>query len=93
MKNLYDQESLHEALRKLESKTQTLGITTIDAALRWAFYHSALAENDGVILGASKLSQLESNIRSINSGPLPKDCVLIFEEIWEELEPVRRDIL
>lgn len=93
MQNLYNQESLHTALKQLEETARTLGITTIDAALRWAYYHSSLDENDGIILGASSVKQIKSNIESIRQGPLPQECLDTFERIWETLEPVRGDIL
>ncbi|KAA8642736.1 uncharacterized protein ATNIH1004_009488 [Aspergillus tanneri] len=87
MQNLYNQESLHNALKELEETTGTLGITTIDAALRWAYYHSSLDTNNGIILGASSLTQIKSNIESISQGPLPQECLNTFELIWEKLEP------
>ncbi|THC87557.1 hypothetical protein EYZ11_012995 [Aspergillus tanneri] len=93
MQNLYNQESLHNALKELEETTGTLGITTIDAALRWAYYHSSLDTNNGIILGASSLTQIKSNIESISQGPLPQECLNTFELIWEKLEPVRGEIL
>lgn len=93
MQNLYNQESLHDALKQLEETTRALGITTIDAALRWAYYHSSLEKGDGIILGASSIKQIKSNIESISRGPLPKECLDTFEHIWETLEPVRGDIL
>ncbi|KAI9927519.1 hypothetical protein MW887_003137 [Aspergillus wentii] len=93
MQNLYNQESLHTALKQLEETTRTLGITTIDDALRWAYYHSSLDENDGIILGASSVKQIKSNIESIRQGPLPQECLDTFERIWETLDPVRGDIL
>lgn len=58
MNKLYDDESLHNAQRKLTASTSELGITPIEAALRWAVYHSALQEEDGIILGASKEAQI-----------------------------------
>jgi aflatoxin B1 aldehyde reductase len=59
MNKLYDNESLNEAQRKLAGATEELGITPIEAALRWVVYHSALGDGDGVILGASKEVQIE----------------------------------
>ncbi|PLB49820.1 aflatoxin B1 aldehyde reductase-like protein [Aspergillus steynii IBT 23096] len=93
MQGLYDQEGLHSSLRRLEITTESLGITTVDAALRWAYYHSALQKSDGIILGASSINQLRSNLESIKRGPLPKECLRTFNEIWMELEPSRGDII
>lgn len=93
MQNLYDHESLHNALKLLEDTTQKMGTTTVDAALRWAYYHSSLEDADGIILGASSIKQIESNVESIRRGPLPQDCLNTFKRIWEALEPVRGDII
>lgn len=93
MQSLYDHESLHSALKLLEDTTRTMGTTTVDAALRWAYYHSSLEDTDGIILGASSIKQIQSNIESIRRGPLPQECVDTFERIWEALEPVRGDII
>ena len=93
MQRLYNQESLHTAFKQLEETTNSLGVTTIDAALRWAYYHSSLGENDGIIIGVSSVKQIKSNIESIRQGPLPQECLDTFDRIWETLEPVRGDIL
>lgn len=93
MQNLYDHEPLHNALRLLGDTTRTMGTTTVDAALRWAYYHSSLEDTDGIILGASSIKQIESNTESIRRGPLPQECLDTFGQIWETLEPLRGDIL
>lgn len=64
MQSLYNQESLHNAFKQLEETTRALKITTIDAALRLAYYHSSLEKSDGIILGASSTKQIKSNIES-----------------------------
>lgn len=58
MHTVYDNPPLHDAQRKLAKSTEELGITPLEAALRWAKYHSALREGDGIILGASKEAQI-----------------------------------
>ena len=55
---VYDHEPLHNAQRKLATSADELGITPIEAALRWVMYHSTLQEGDGIILGASRKSQV-----------------------------------
>ena len=64
-----------------------------EAALRWIFYHSALGENDGVILGASKISQIQDNLESIRKGPLEPGLVEVFDEVWAGLEETRGGII
>jgi len=58
MNKLYDNKPLHKAQQKLVESTKELGISPIEAALRWVMYHSVLKEGDGVILGASKEAQI-----------------------------------
>ncbi|KAJ0302400.1 hypothetical protein Brms1b_012029 [Colletotrichum noveboracense] len=91
MSALWDKESLHNAQRKLNAAIKDVGITSIEAALRWAYYHSALGQGDGIILGASKESQIESNIKAIGNGPLSDTVVAAIEALWEDLRAERED--
>lgn len=58
MNKVYSNEPLHAAQKKLAEATSEVGISPIEAALRWAMFHSALQEGDGIILGASKEAQI-----------------------------------
>jgi aflatoxin B1 aldehyde reductase len=64
-------------------------LDNIEAALRWVYYHSLLKSEfgDSVIVGVSKLSQLESNLNYIKKGPLPDEVVAVFEDIWKNIKP------
>ncbi|GJP95596.1 Male sterility family protein [Aspergillus niger] len=93
MRELYDQDVLDTSFKRSEEVTEAFGVTTIDAALRWAYYHSALAENDGIILGASSIAQIESKVESIGRGPLPEELLRISNDIWKGLEPSRGDVI
>jgi aflatoxin B1 aldehyde reductase len=48
-------------------------------------YHSMLntERGDAIIIGASKLSQVEQNIAAVNSGELPEELISAFERAWE----------
>ena len=37
---------------------------------------------DAIIVGASKLEQLEQNIAAVSAGPLPDEIVAAFETAW-----------
>lgn len=93
MKSLFDKEELHAALKTLNTAAGSAGLSMQEAALRWVFYHSALGQNDGVILGASKLTHIQSNLESISHGPLPEDLPRVFDDVWGELEEKRGNIL
>ncbi|KAI1206204.1 Aldo/keto reductase [Annulohypoxylon truncatum] len=71
----YDRPEFHDAVKKLLEVIEPLGIKPSEAALRWAAYHSALGEKDGIILGATKIEQLKQNLEDIEKGPLPQAVV------------------
>lgn len=75
LRGQWDKKNLHEAMRELNSQLEPTGISSIEAALRWICFHSALGPQDAVILGASKPAYIEQNIAWINHGPLPANLV------------------
>lgn len=83
-KNRYWKESYFNAIDILKKVCKEYGITIIEATYRWMAFHSMLdsERGDAIIVGASKLSQLEQNISSVSSGPLPQKLVDAFEEAW-----------
>ncbi|TVY48028.1 Oxidoreductase [Lachnellula occidentalis] len=87
--NLYSDPKLQQAMKNFESAITPFGISGSEASIRWIFYHSALGEQDAVILGASKLAQIKDSVRSISVGPLPDGVVQAIESIWGVLEESR----
>jgi aflatoxin B1 aldehyde reductase len=59
------------------------GVTLKEAALRWLMHHSILGKDDGVILGASSVEQMEENLKACEGGPLPEGVVDVFEQAWD----------
>lgn len=49
----YKIPEMHAAMTDLLGSLEPLGIAGSEACLRWLYHHSALSEEDGVILGAS----------------------------------------
>lgn len=82
-KQTYDKPGMHSAVRKLQASLDSHGIGLAEASLRWLCYDSALGEGDGVILGASKASQVQQNAKDIAKGPLPRELLGVFEEMWK----------
>lgn len=76
---MYDKPEMHAAMTDLLDTIGPLQISGSGACLRWLYYHSVLQEVDGVILGASKLPQIEQNIQDIEKGPLPAEVVQKIE--------------
>lgn len=62
----------------------TESITMAEAAYRWLIHHSQLdgAKGDRIVVGASRVSQLETNMSYMKKGPLAKPIVDFFEEWW-----------
>ena len=93
MQGIFGHEELHSAVRTLEGAAKRFDVSLREAALRWIFYHSALNENDSVILGATNIQQIEENIISIEEGPLPQELADVFDEVWPTVEPMRGSIV
>lgn len=83
----YDRKEMHDVINHLSTVLEPVGITKVEAALRWLCFHSKLNDGDGVILGASKLVQLKQNVESIKNGPLPEDIVSAMNALWETVRP------
>jgi aflatoxin B1 aldehyde reductase len=57
----------------------------VETALRWCIHHSALNMNDGndgIIMGASSLEQLDQNLKDCEKGPLPEEVLKALDEAW-----------
>lgn len=68
------------------------GLTLIETALRWLVHHSKLRafDGDGIIIGASSIAQLDSNLKDLQKGPLPEDVVKALDEAWFHTRPVAK---
>ena len=82
----FDKPAMHNALRKLNKTCEAFGISLTEVSLRWLMHHSALGPGDGVILGAKRVEQLESNVQHCRKEPLPGDLIKAVEAMWEEIE-------
>ena len=83
---LNGQPGLATALREIEQGCGNYGISKQLATMRWFFHHSALRPGDAIILGASSLAQLESNLDQLDEygdSPLEPELVLAFDGAWE----------
>jgi len=86
---LYDNEPIRNALIKWNELADKEGVSKAELAYRWIAYHSALTdEEDGVIFGASKLSQAEQTPKWLKKGKLSDEAVKGIDEIWESVKEV-----
>ncbi|PTU23115.1 hypothetical protein P175DRAFT_0499669 [Aspergillus ochraceoroseus IBT 24754] len=87
----YFRDGTFDALAILEPVVQEHGLTLPETALRWIHHHSALNMKDngrdGIIVGVSSFSQLESNIKDILKGPLPAAVVEALDKAWLVAKP------
>lgn len=78
------------AMEHIRKACDMQGISMVEATYRWLLCHSALGEQDGVLLGASSAAQLEQNLEACSaareSGPLSDGVLQAFEEGWKLTE-------
>lgn len=83
----YWKEEHFNAIEKLKTLLQVHhpedGISVIEASIRWLYHHSSLdgTKGDTVIIGSSKIEQLEQNLSFVDKGPL-HDKVVEFYNFW-----------
>jgi len=84
-KDRYWKPSYFAALKSITKLCEHLEITLVEASYRWLTYHSCLdsQHDDGILIGVSKLNQLEGNLQSIRKGPLPSNIIDAFEKAWQ----------
>jgi aflatoxin B1 aldehyde reductase len=85
-KDRYWKKSFFDALEILFSFCNDENIKLVEAAYRWLAFHSHLnnRQGDGILIGASRLEQLEENIAVIDKGPLPDNILSAFDKAWQE---------
>lgn len=80
-------DSNFQAIHLIRKACEKEGITMVEATYRWLLRHSALDENDGVLLGASSVDQLTQNLNgclaAVEKGPLPPTILEAFDRAWD----------
>ena len=74
-----------DAVDQLQAVARDAGRPMIDLALNWLLSHTA---TDCVILGASKVEQLEQSLDVFGRGPLPAEAVAGIDTVWRQLRGV-----
>jgi len=72
-----------EAILKLAAIASTAGRTLVSLALNWLLHHTV---TDCAILGASRVDQLEENLRALEDGALDQAAVAACDEVWASLK-------
>lgn len=81
----YWKKNYFEALEVIRKECEKEGIICVEAAYRWLINHSYLSdkEGDAIILGASKLEQMNQNLSFVRKGPLPKSILDAYDVAWD----------
>lgn len=74
-----------DAVDKLREIAAQAGRSLVSISLSWLLHHTS---SDCVILGASRLEQLEENLRATEEGRLPDDVVSACDSVWAALRGV-----
>ena len=74
-----------DAVDQLARIAQAAGRSLIGLSLNWILHHTTV---DAVILGASRLEQLEQNLKTLGDGPLAKETLDACDQVWRDLRGV-----
>ncbi|KAK5102625.1 hypothetical protein LTS08_003425 [Lithohypha guttulata] len=86
----YFKDSNFEALKLIEPVATKYGLSLLEIAFRWCVHHSKLnmkEGGDGVVIGISSLTQLESNLNDLEQGSLPEEIVEVLDHAWQITKP------
>lgn len=85
---LYNKPTLLAALDTWGQISKDSGIPRAELAYRWVAYHSAIRAElgDAVVVGASRVEQLQQTLDGLSHGPLDEDVVERINGIWKDIE-------
>ena len=82
----YQERYLHrtemfDAVEAISQASESVGISTMEATIRWTQHHSVVDADlgDAILIGVSRLEQLEPIMTASKGGPLPQQVVDAFE--------------
>ncbi len=80
----YWKKSYFDAVGFIVDACSRESVPVAEAALRWIAKHSMLDESrgDAVIVGASKIEQLEQNLAALKADFLPEQIVAAMDDAW-----------
>ncbi len=81
----YWYDTYFDAVDEIVGIARQAGRSPVSLALNWLLHHTA---TDCVILGASRIGQLEENLKAFDDGPLPADAVAACDRAWAKLRGV-----
>lgn len=88
--SLYNQPEMLEALDLWAQAAEGAGIGKAELAYRWVSFNSPLKREhgDAIIIGASKLSQIEGALTWLKKGPVDAETAAKVDKVWELVKSV-----
>ncbi|KAF2646793.1 putative oxidoreductase [Massarina eburnea CBS 473.64] len=93
LKTRFDNAVLASAMMKFDTAVKEKGLLPAEVSLRWLVHHSALTDQDGIILGASRVEQVMGNVNLIEKGNLDEDVVALVEQLWKNAEGAHCELI
>ncbi|OKL55509.1 hypothetical protein UA08_09256 [Talaromyces atroroseus] len=90
---LFEAAELLDAMKTFDTKVKACGLSSLDVAIRWIAHHSALSNDDGIILGASKTPQISEMVEMARKGSLPAKVLDLTEELWDAVKEIQGQII
>ena len=81
----YWYDAYFDAVEEILAIARAAGRSPVSFALNWLLHHTTI---DCVILGASRIEQLEENLKAMDDGALPADAVTACDAVWAKLRGV-----
>ncbi len=78
----YWHEQYFQSVEQLRKIAKSAGRSLVSLALNWLLHNTA---SDVIILGASRLEQLNENLATVDDGPLSEDVLKKCNEVWQNL--------
>lgn len=70
------------AVKKLKRTSESAGRSLVDVALSWILHHT---QTDCVLLGATRMEQLEQNLATCEEGSVPPEVLQVCDDVWAQL--------
>ncbi len=85
----YWKQSYFDAMDEIRKACDAEHIPMVEAAYRWLCNHSMLdvSKGDGILLGASKIAQMDQNLEAVKKGVLPQSILDAMDGAWEIARP------
>ena len=85
----YWKQSYFDAIGEIKKACEAVNIPMAEAAYRWLVSHSMIKSElgDGILLGASRIEQMEQNMVAVTKGELPQSILDAMDSAWEIAKP------